>query len=505
MSAAAGIITTFAGNNALGAGYFGDGGAATSAQLWAPGGVALDTANNLYIADSTNSVIRKVSAATGIITTVAGDHASGAGYSGDGGAATSAQLATPLAVKLNSSNDLFIADFGNSLIREVDAATGIITTVAGDHALGPGYSGNGGAATSAQLNGPYSIATDSSGDLYIADTNNGVIREVNASTGVISTLVSNNSSGYSGDGGAANGALLNAPVCTAVDSTGNVYIADYSNNVIRKVTPSGTISTVAGNYSLGAGYSGNGGAATSAQLSGPNGIVLDSSNNLYIVDLGNDVIRKVVTATGIITTIAGDGTSGYTGDAGAALSAELNSPLDITLDSSNNLYIVDSGNNVIRKVNAVTGIITTVAGHGVSGFSGDDGLATDAALNAPESAVLDGVGNLYITDTGNNVIRKVNASTGVITTVAGIGLLAGYSGDGNLATSARLNAPSSIALDGFGNLYIADYSNDVIRKVDAITGIITTVAGTPGTPGYAGDGGAATAALLNGSFRLVPP
>src|SRR6266480_2249440 len=248
-----------------------------------------------------------------------------------------------------------------------------------------------------------------------------------------------------------------------------------------------TINTVAG------GGAGDGGDATIANLNSPASVAVDSSGNLYIADLGNERIRKIAAATGIITTVAGNGVLGFTGDGGAATKASLNSPASVALDASGNLYVADYANHRIRKVAAATGIITTVAGNGINSFAGDGGAATNASLNYPASVALDASGNLYIADPNNNRIRKVAAATGIITTVAGGG---SSLGDGGAATSASLYDPTALALDASGNLYVADQNNHRIRKVDAATGIITTVAGN-GSPAFAGDGGAATSASLN--------
>jgi hypothetical protein len=331
-------ITTVAGTGAQG--YSGDGGVATSAELSSPSGVALDSSGNLYIADFGNNCIRKVTASTGIITTVAGTGVFG--YSGDGGTATSAKLGNPSGVALDASGNLYIADESNRLIRKVTASTGIIITVAG----GGNTFGDGGAATSAELDNPSGVALDSSGNLYIADEGNNRIRKVTASTGIITT-VAGGTSGYGGDGGAATAAALYGPAGVALDSSGNLYIADLFNNCIRKVTAStGIITTVAGNRT--GGYIGDGGAATAAELVQPEGVALDSSGNLYIAD-GNNRIRMVTASTGIITTVAGGGNT-YIGDGGAAISAELSSPHGVALDASGNLYIADEGNGRIRVV-----------------------------------------------------------------------------------------------------------------------------------------------------------
>src|ERR1022692_1526795 len=489
VAAATGIITTVAGTKVAGngsPGYSGDGGPATSAGLSDPNAVAVDGFGNLYIAD--NYLIRKVAAATGIITTVAGSHA--AGYTGNGGPATAAALGVITGVAVDGSSNFYILSPNSNAIRKVAAATGIITTVAGNYAAG--YSGDGGPATSAQIVAT-GLAVDGSGDIYIADDKDNVIRKVAAASGVITTVAGNGAAGYSGDGGPATSAKLDQPYAVAVDGPGNIYIADTANNVIRKVAAAtGIITTVAGNGA--AYYSGDGGPATNAQLVYPPGVAVDGSGNLYISDLSN-VVRKVAAATGIITTVAGNGAAGYSGDGGPAINASFHSPSGMAVDGSGNLYIGDTGNDAIRKVAAATGIVTTVAGNGAAGYSGDGGPASSAGLSGPQGVAVDGSGNLFVADTGNAVIRKVAAATGIIATVAGNGT-AGYAGNGGAAIKAKLSGPSGVAVDGAGNLYIADWQNNLIRRVTAATGIITTVAGNR-AEGYSGDGGPATSAELN--------
>jgi sugar lactone lactonase YvrE len=464
-----GTITTVAGNGIES--FSGDGGPATSASLDRPFGVAVDSAGNLYMADTFNSRIRKVSGGT--ITTVAGG---GNGALGDGGPATSASLAWPQGVAVDSSGNLYIADTNYDFIRKVSGGT--ITTVAGNNIWG--YSGDGGPATSASLNFPYGVAVDSAGNVYIADWQNNRIRKV--SGGTITTVAGNGFYRYSGDSGPATSASLNQPTGVAVDSFGNLYIADWFNNRIRKVS-GGTITTVAGNGRCC--FSGDGGSPTSASLNQPQGTAADSAGNLYIADYGNSRVRKV--SGGTITTVAGGG-KGPLGDGGPATSATLGSPVGVAVDSAGNLYIADSWSNRIRKVSA--GTITTVAGNGIGGFSGDGGPATSASLDGPYGAAVDAAGNVYIADWQNNRIRKV--SGGTITTVAGNGNQ-GFSGDGGPATSASLNQPQGVAVDSVGNLYIADSGNERIRKVSG--GTITTVAGS-GSYGFSGDGGPATSASL---------
>ncbi|HUB83062.1 MAG TPA: hypothetical protein VMB03_29885 [Bryobacteraceae bacterium] len=353
-----------------------------------------------------------------------------------------------------------------------------ISTVAGQ---GPpataAYSGDGNPAISAALNGPASVAFDSSGNMYICDQVNNVIRMVAASSGNISTVAGNNSGGYSGDGKAAISAQINAPVSIVVDSKGNFYFSDFKNGVVRMVNTSGIISTYAGSQSEGQGFSGDGGAATAAALFNPTGIALDSSGNMYISDwgtyadlnyVGNDRIREVVASTGIINTIAGSGTVGYKPTSGPALSANLNGVAQVAVDTKGNLYLADSFNNEVRKIALATGVISLLAGSPTAqyGYSGDEGLAINALLNNPTGVAVDTAGNVYIADSFNNVIRVVTPD-GLIHTVAGGTSLPnqGFIGDGGPALGAQFNNPNFLTFDSKGNLYVADYGNNVIRKL----------------------------------------
>jgi Cep192 domain 4/NHL repeat len=476
---ASGTISTVAGNGAYG--FSGDGGPATSASLDGPTGVAVDGTGNLYIADEGNQRIRKVDT-SGTISTVAGNGT--AGFSGDGGPAASTELYDPFGVAIDGAGNLYIADQANQRIRKVDTS-GNISTVAGNGTYG--FSGDGGPATSAELFNPFGVAVDGAGNLYIADAYNQRIRKVDTS-GNISTVAGNGTAGYSGDGGPATSASLLDPADVAPDGVGNLYIADSDNSRIRKMDASGNISTVAG---YGAAISlGDGGPATSAGLAGPRGVAVDGAGNLYIADTSNQRIRKVDLG-GIITTVAGNGTYGFSGDGGPATSAELSSPFGVAVDSAGNLFIADLSNQRIRKVD-ISGNISTVAGNGTQGFSGDGGPATSASLWGPTGVAMDAAGNLYIADQSNNRIRKVDTS-GNISTVAGNGTQ-GFSGDGGPAASTELYYPYGVAVDGAGNLYIADQANQRIRKVDT-SGNISTVAGN-GTYGFSGDGGPATSAWL---------
>ena len=465
------IITTVAGTDPV---FPSAGVPALAAPLKTPSGVAVDGGGNIYITDPGNNIVARVSP-NGILTVVAGNGRRG--FSGDGGPATSASLNDPSGLALDAAGSLYIADLLNNRIRKVSGGT--ITTVAGNGT--DIFSGDGGPATKAALFNPHGVALDAAGNLYIADTGFNLIRKV--SGGTITTVAGNGVYGFSGDGGPATNASLGSPSGVALDNVGNLYIADFVNARVRRIS-GGTITTVAGN---GTGtFSGDGGSATSASLSGPTGVALDAAGNLYIAELGSR-IRKV--SNGTITTVAGNGVNGFSGDGGPATNASLNVPNGPAVDAAGNIYIADSNNQRIRKVSG--GTITTVAGNGTGGFSGDGGPATSATLYDPNFAVLDEAGNLYIADYYNQRIRKV--SSGTITTVAGNGT-AGFSGDGGPATSAALYYPSGIAPDPAGNLYIADLYNHRIRKVS--DGTITTIAGT-GTASFSGDGGPAISAALS--------
>ena len=332
-----------------------------------------------------------------IITAIAGTGTQGS--SGDGGSSSSAQLKYPRGVSLDISGNVYISDTGNNKIRMV-TSTGIITTFAGTGTMGS--SGDGGAATSAQLNSPFGVSVGISGIVYIADYGNYKIRIV-SSTGIITTIAGTGTAGSNGDGGASSSARLNNPAGVWVDTSGKVYIADNGNNKIRMVNSAGIITTFAGTGADG--ISGDGGAATSAQLSGPNGVSVGTSGTVYIADTNNLKIR-MVTSTGIITTFAGTGAYGSSGDGGAATSAQLYIPFGVSVDISGNVYIADYLNYKIRMVTS-TGIITTIAGTGALGSSGDGGAATSAQLNHPSGVSVDISGKVYVADYFNHEIRMV--------------------------------------------------------------------------------------------------
>ena len=479
-----GIISTVAGIGS--SGFSGDGGAATTARLNQPSGVAVDAVGNLFIADQRNHVIREV-ATNGIITTVVGTGS--AGLSGDGGLATDAQLDSPESVRLDAAGNLYIADSYSSRVRKV-ATNHIITTVAGSS--WGGYKGDGGPATSATLSMPADAVMGADGNLYIADDGNNVVRKV-APNGIITTLAGNGAESYSGDGGPAIRAQFSEPNGVAVDGSGNLYIADSGNSAIRKLAATGVVTRVVGNAQGDPGCSGDAGPAASAMLELPEGVAFDAAGNLYIADYGCAVVRRVAAAGGTITRVAGTGTSGYSGDGGPATSAQLQWPWSVAVDNAGNLYIADYWDNRVRKV-AMNGIISTLAGTGIAGSSGDGGPAASAQLNRPHGVAVDAAGIVYIADTANYAIRKV-ALDGTITTVAGKLGSSGSSGDGGPAAQAKLGYPNAVAVDAAGNLYIADTWNYVIRKV-AVNGTITTIGGNH-TYGYSGDGGPATGAQLN--------
>ncbi len=461
-------LTVVAGNGTHG--YAGDGGPATSAALDGPEGVFVDASGNIFIADTQNSVIREVTASNGNITTVAGTGV--AGYSGDGALATSAQLNDPYGIFVDSAENIFIADTDNAAIREVTASNGYIQTVAGNETICPDPTtlcGDGGPATSAQLALPEGVFVDAAGNIFIADTDDSRIRVVNPATtqitiaGVvippayIQTVAGayyqadgGTACQFTGDAGLAASAYLCAPDGVFVDGSENIFIADTNNFAIREVAAStiNIITTVAGTLGT-AGYTGDNAAATSATLNYPSNVVVDSSGDIYIADTDNFVIREVTTSNSFIQTIIGNNTLSYSGDTGLAVNAELSSPASVSVDSAGDIFIADSDNSAIREVVAASGDIQTAAGSiticaSSTAPCGDGAAATSAQLNNPQGVFLDASGNIFIADTADNRIRVVNTTTATITvagiaipsltiaTVAGTGT-AGYSGDTSAA------------------------------------------------------------------------
>ncbi len=595
---------------------------ASQVNIYHPDGIVLDPAGDIYFSDSNHSLLYKYTAGTGLVKIL--NSTAGLGLSGDGGQVANAQLNNNLGIAIDSAGDLFVADQYNNRIREI-TPSGVITTVVGTTA---GFSGDGAAAGLAQLNGPRDVAFDAQGNLYILDRGNRRVRVVTAVNGsvtsnsLISTYAGNGGqctgNANCGDNGVATGASFSNFVNTLSFNAVNrsLYISDVDDSRVRQLLPyplfppvevgssvtqtvavqvtgaplsissisaspgpngsqeftvgtgtgcvtggsflllgtvcqvqvtfapsfpgtrkaslqfgtsagqivfgmtgtglgpqvlliSGPISTVAGNGI--AGSTGNGGVATSAELSSPRRIAVDSAGNIYIADQANNTIRKVAAGTGIVTTIAGNGTacsgpSSACGDGGPATSAQLNSPSSVALDSAGNVYIADRADNRIRFVSASTGYISTFAGTGAASYTGDGTLATAATLSAPRGIFIDQNNDVYVADTTNQAIRKVDGGTGIITTVAGTGTACSSStspcGDGGTATAAQLNSPSSIVLDRYRNLYVADSADNRVREVNPISGLIATVAGT-GTAAYTGDGGTATSATLNAPADLA--
>lgn len=354
-----------------------------------------------------------------------------------------------------------------------------------------GFSGDGSTATSGQFAGPFGIATDGSGNLYIADQVNNRIRRLGAD-GTISTVAGDGTQGYAGDGATAAKAQMSTPVGLAVDKSGNIYVAEMDSHVIRRFTNGGNISTFAGKAENGATWAGDGAVATAAGLNRPRGVAIDPGGLVYIADSGNHRIRKV-DSSGNISTFAGNGTIGYYGDGSAAIAATFNNPQGMAFDAAGNLYVADTNNHVIRKITKDGSLITTVAGTGRYGYSGDGGLATGATLAYPTTIALDAAGNLFIADTSNSRIRVV-LTNGVIWTVAGTG---GF-GDGadGPATSSALKFPLGVALDSTGAIWVSDTQNNRIKK-------LTPVAGTSNLPVISLNGVGQSSSF--GAFRSISP
>jgi hypothetical protein len=492
-----GVISTYAGNGSGVSG--GDGGPATSAGLFLAEGLAIDAAGNLYIAEYGAGRVRKVST-NGIITTVATGVIPWALYATANGNVyivgsnaeilllNTAGILSTVAVGLPGPYSVYVDPAGNvyagcgaSIV--LINPSGVTSTVAGTGIAG--YSGDGGPATSAQLSAVWGITGDGSGNIYFSDETNERVRKINAS-GIITTIAGNGLTVPGAYGPATNVPLLGATAIFA-DTAGNIYFP--SDNHVLQVTPSGILTNKAGTSAPS--YYGDGSPDTAATLDVPYGVYKDPAGNIYVGDNGDNHIRKI-NPSGTITTFAGNGTQGYTGDGGLATSAEISSIQGIIGDAAGNIYFTDFTDQVVRKITP-GGVVSTFAGNGTNGLTGDGGTATAAELNSPHSIGIDAAGNIYIAGDLPNAVRKVTPE-GIISTVAGSSNTnTGNSGDGAAATSALFGDIEGLWVDAQGDLYIVDAGNNRVRRVDASTGIITAFAGN-GTQGFAGDGGAALAA-----------
>lgn len=478
------IITTVAG------GGYGDGLPATDVCIFKPSHIFVDESNNLYISSNYTNSIRKVNGSTGILSTiVAPTFGYGAIGISDGGPAISAILYSPQTILVDSSGDIYIAEGGHGLLRKIDHSTGIINSIAGKHYTYP-YFGDGSIADSAFLQNISGVYIESDGDILVCHTDR-YIRKIDATTGII-TSVCGTQVGYSGDGGLAINAATSARDLSE-DAAGNIFFTDYINNVVRRIDAiTGIITTVAGNGTQG--YSGDGGPAIQASLHTPVGICIDSLGNIYIADQGNQRVRKVDAISGLISTICGTGSGGFSGDNGPAISAQFSNPSDLAIGPDGSLYVADYDNYRIRKIDLATGIISTVAGNGEATYTGNNIPAIQSTINSYQHFTIDNNGDMLIAD--NNRIRKIDMGTGIIHTIAGNGV-AGFSGDNGLATAAQISNPGGIGVDKYNNIYIGEgFLSYRLRKIDAVTGIITTIAGN-GFSGYSGDGGLAINAKID--------
>ena len=465
-------ITTLAGKDGIN-GSTGDGGSAATALLNMPQQFCLDAAGNIYIAELPGYV-RRIDAHSGVITTIAGT--GGTVFGGDNGPAKNATLLRPTGIAVNSSGNLYIADSEDLRIRQINATTQIITTIAG---TGHGPSGgDGGSALKASFGSLGELAIDSQNNLYAIDGDR--VRRINASTGVIATVAGGGTDGL-GDGGPATKAEINLPASIALDSAGDLFIADTGDQRIRMVAAAtGIITTIAGTS-----QNGDGGLAAGAVLSTPTGVAVDAAGNLYIA--GGNFIRQVSQATGIINTFAGGGTS--TADGIPAIAAQLNA-LSLAFDTAGNLIVGEPG--LIRRIDTA-GTITTIAGTGVQGFSGDGGPATSAKVRYVTALAVDASGNVLFADAGNQRLRRIDAGTGTMSTVAGNGQTL-FSGLGQPAAQTGIGNVAGVAVDPNGNIYIGSINTAYLLKITA-GGVVSIAGGNTGCS-YIGDGGLAINASI---------
>jgi sugar lactone lactonase YvrE len=455
-----GTVSTLAGTGTRGS----TNGAGNTSTFSAPTGVAADNQGNVYVADGSNNMIRKINP-SGVVSTLAGTGSVGS-TNGPGAAAT---FTTPFGVTLDVSGNVYVADQGNNLIRVINSS-GVVSTLAGSGALGA----QNGMGSSASFDLPSAVAVDKGGNVYVADFDNNLIREVSAA-GIVSTLAGN---GQPGAGNPLTTASFSGPTGTAVDAQGNVYVVDQGHNVIRKIDLNGVVTTVAGNgnpFSID-------GPDSAASFAFPFGIAVDQKGNIYVSDVTCKI--RMISPAGMVSTLAGSGAPGSTNGIGSA--ASFSQPAGLAVDNTGNVYVADAGNNLIRVINS-SGQVSTLAGNGMPGFT--SGSYPYASFNNPIGVAVDGDGNVYVADAGNNEIRMITPA-GFTTTLAGNGMAGSLDGMGSGAT---FDNPGGIAADPGGTLYVTDFSGNRIRQVDPNGGVFT-LAGN-GMPG--GANGLGTAATFN--------
>ena len=442
-----------------------DGIPAVTATLFGPCATAVGPAGRVFVADSLNHRIRVVDS-SGLISTVAGT--GDWGYGGDGGPAIQARLSFPCGIAVDGTGNLFVADVENHRVRRIDAATGTITTFAGTgHA---GDAGDGGPAERARLASPTGVAVDDAGTVFIADFGNGRVRMVDPVTRSITTLRGKRPWALSGDGRPAPPAGF-AGWGVAVDSNGHLYVADPRHRLVSRLDiAANTLETLAS--SIDRGYEGYGGASTWARLLAPQGVAVDGAGHVYVADPLGGSVHRIDGETGAITRLVLDRRQHFESDAGAVTTPSFRSPQGVAVDVQGHLYIVDSGDHRVRRVDKGTWEITTLAGTGAWNDGWEGGTAESARFARPESLTVDRGSNVFFVD--SNRVWKLDRHTGALTALAGTGER-GYSGDGGLAIDAKLQSPSGLATDSQGNLYVGECRR--VRRIDA-SGVITTLAGT---------------------------
>lgn len=470
---ASGVVTTIAGAPGISGGLDGVG---SAARFGSPSGISLDSSGNLYVADSGNYTIRKIVLSTAIVSTIAGTTGM---FGSSDGVGAAARFFDPLGVAADGAGNLYVADRGALTIRKIVLATGLVSTIAGTAGMTGSTDGVGSVA---RFSSPVGLSLDGVGGLYIADTDNSTIRRLILATGGVSTIAG--TAGMSGSvDGTGSAARFASASGLATDPAGNIYVADSGNSTIRCIAfGTRSVSTIAGRAIV---FGSADGASAVAQINTVYGLTTDSAGNLYFTDAGKNAIRKIESATSSVSTVVG-GTFGSADGIGAA--AQFRVPYGVTSDGAGNLYVSDSANNTVRKVILATGAVSTIVG--IAGMPGSaDGVGIAARLSFPTGVWADRVGNLFVSDAGNYTIRKVVLSTGLVSTIAGN---VGMSGNADgIGVSARFGGAYGIGSDGNGYLYVADTANHTIRKVDLASGAVTTIAGVAGSPGTT-DGTGAT-------------